>query len=124
MRKDIYERMKIMQKDGIKPNYAKIARQMDCDYRTVKKYFEGKEPNKEKIHRPSKLDGYRQIIENKVDLGCTGYAIFRFIQSKGYAGKYSILRDFISSIKKDKEKTATIRFETNPCLQAQVDWKE
>ena len=124
MRKDIYERMKIMQKDGIKPNYAKIARQMDCDYRTVKKYFEGKEPHQEKIHRPSKLDGYRQIIENKVDLGCTGYAIFRFIQTKGYSGKYSILRDFIASTKKEKEKKATIRFETNPGLQAQVDWKE
>ena len=124
MRKDIYERMKIMQKDGIKPNYAKIARQMDCDYRTVKKYFEGKEQKLEKAHRPSKLDGYRQIIENKVDLGCTGYAIYRFIQTKGYSGKYSILRDFIASTKKEKEKKATIRFETNPGLQAQVDWKE
>ena len=40
MRKDIYERMKLMKKDGIKPNYAEVARAYGCDYRTVKRYFE------------------------------------------------------------------------------------
>ena len=40
MRKDIYERMKIMKQDDIKPNYAALAKQLGCDYRTVKKYHE------------------------------------------------------------------------------------
>lgn len=124
MRKDIYERMKMMKKEDIKPNYAQIARQLDCDYRTVKRYYENKEPSLPQSKKPSKLDGFRELISEKVDLGCSGYAIFRFIQSKGYTGKYSILRDFIFSIKQERTKKATIRFETNPGLQAQVDWKE
>lgn len=40
MRKDIYERMKIMRQGESKPNYTKIARRWNCVYRTVKCYFE------------------------------------------------------------------------------------
>ena len=124
MRKDIYERMKIMKQGETKPNYAEIARRWDCDYRTVKRYFEQDVVPTRKITKPSKLDPYRTIIKAKVDLGCTGSSIYHFIKKKGYDGKYSILRDYVRSIKVDGEQKATIRFETNPGLQAQVDWKE
>ena len=40
MRKDIYESMKIMKQGETKPNYAEIARRWNCDYRTVRRYFE------------------------------------------------------------------------------------
>lgn len=49
MRKDIYERMKIMKQEGVKPNYAEIARRWNCDYRTVKRYFEENVVLKKKI---------------------------------------------------------------------------
>ena len=124
MRKDIYERMKIMKQGETKPNYAEIARRWNCDYRTVKRYFEQDVVPIRKITKPSKLDPYRAIIEAKVDLGCTGSSIYHFIKKKGYDGKYSILRDYVRSIKVEGEQKATIRFETNPGLQAQVDWKE
>lgn len=124
MRKDIYEGMKIMKQGETKPNYAEIARRWDCDYRTVKRYFEQDVVPTRKITKPSKLDPYRTIIKAKVDLGCTGSSIYHFIKKKGYDGKYSILRDYVRSIKVEGEQKATIRFETNPGLQAQVDWKE
>lgn len=124
MRKDIYERMKIMKQEGVKPNYAEIARRWNCDYRTVKRYFEQDVIPIRKITKPSKLDPYRTIIEEKVNLGCTGSSIYHFIKKKGYDGKYTILRDYVRSIKVEGEQKATIRFETNPGLQAQVDWKE
>lgn len=124
MRKDIYKRMKIMKQGETKPNYAEIARRWDCDYRTVKRYFEQDVVPTRKITKPSKLDPYRTIIKAKVDLGCTGSSIYHFIKKKGYDGKYSILRDYVRSIKVEGEQKATIRFETNPGLQAQVDWKE
>ena len=124
MRKDIYERMKIMKQGETKPNYAEIARRWDCDYRTVKRYFEQDVVPTRKITKPSKLDPYRTIIKAKVDLGCTGSSIYHFIKKKGYDGKYSILRDYVRSIKVEGEQKATIRFETNPGLQAQVNWKE
>lgn len=124
MRKDIYERMKIMKQEGVKPNYAEIARRWNCDYRTVKRYFEQDVVPVRKNTKPSKLDPYRTIIEEKVSLGCTGSSIYHFIKKKGYDGKYTILRDYVRSIKVEREQKATIRFETNPGLQAQVDWKE
>ena len=124
MRKDIYERMKIMKQEGVKPNYAEIARRWNCDYRTVKRYFEEDVIPKRKTLRPSKLDPYKTIIEEKVKLGCTASSIYRFIKKKGYEGKYTIVREYTKVIKVEGSQKATIRFETNPGLQAQVDWKE
>lgn len=116
--------MKIMKKEGIKPNYAEIARQYDCDYRTVKKAFCSNVLEPDRFKKKSKLDEYKGIIKEKLDLNCTFTSVYRFIIKKGYKGKYSILRDFCRNYKQEKEQIATIRFETIPGLQAQVDWKE
>ena len=125
MRKDIFERIKLMKKEEIKPNYAGIARLYDCDYRTVKKYYELDESEVvKKRDYPSKLDPYRQIIQEKLKLGCTAKSIYDFIRKKGFTGKYTIVKAFCKQIKSEENKKATIRFETNPGLQAQVDWKE
>lgn len=124
MRKDIFERMKIMKHEGAKPNYAEIARRWDCDYRTVKRYFEQDVVPIRKITKPSKLDQFKGIIDEKVNIGCTASSIYHFILKKGYKGKETILRDYVRSIKVEGQQKATIRFETNPGLQAQVDRKE
>ena len=124
MRKDIFERMKIMKHEGVKPNYAEIARRWDCDYRTVKRYFEHDVVPIRKITKPSKLDQFKGIIDEKVNIGCTASSIYHFILKKGYKGKETILRDYVRSIKVEGQQKATIRFETNPGLQAQVDRKE
>lgn len=124
MRKDIYERIKLMKQDNIKPNYAALAKIYECDYRTVKRYYEGDESTGKKRVYPSKLDPFRQIIQDKLKLGCTAKSIFNFIKKKGFTGQYSIVKTYCHQIKSDETKKATIRFETNPGLQAQVDWKE
>lgn len=51
-------------------------------------------------------------------------AVYKFISKKGYEGKYGTVNNFIKDHKKEEINKATIRFETNPGLQAQVDWKE
>lgn len=76
MRKDVYERMKTMKQDGIKPNYTEIARRWNCDYPTVRRYFEQDVVPIRKITRPSKLDPYRTLVEEKVNLGCTASSIY------------------------------------------------
>lgn len=125
MRKDIYERMKLMFKEEMQPNYAEIARRYNCDYRTVKRYYEAG-PNAKAPKRiyKSKLDNYKEIIIQKLDLGCTFKSIYCFIKRKGFEGKYTILRDFCAAHRAEEIRKATIRFETCPGLQAQVDWKE
>ena len=125
MRKDIYERMKIMKQDDIKPNYAALAKQLGCDYRTVKRYYERDLYNI--VNRPSKpsiLDPYKSIVEDEVKLSCSATAIYKFIQKKGYTGCYSVVKRYCNKFKVEQHQKATIRFETNPGLQAQVDWKE
>ena len=124
MRKDIFERVKLMKNEGIKPNFANLARIYDCDYRTVKRYYDGDDTTAKKRIYPSKLDPYRQTIQDKLKLGCSAKSIYYFIQKHGFTGKYSIVKSYCRQVKLDETKKATIRFETNPGLQAQVDWKE
>jgi transposase len=125
MRKDIKEYMNRIRKEGIKPNFSRIARRFNCDYRTAKKYYEEDLiEKKEKPKRGSKLDGYRETIKEKLEYEAPASEILKFIQKQGYEGKYTILREYCKELKGDMQKQATIRFETNPGLQAQVDWKE
>ncbi|HFD6541600.1 TPA: IS21 family transposase, partial [Staphylococcus aureus] len=114
-----------------KPNYAELGRQYNCDPRTVKKYYEaGKENELERLKKrqqnkkASKLDPFKEIINKKIELGCTAMAIFKYIEKKGYEGKYTILREYCKNKKQNETKKATIRVETNPGIAAQVDWKE
>ncbi|NCC62227.1 MAG: IS21 family transposase [Verrucomicrobiae bacterium] len=124
MRIDIYEKVSLFKVEKIKPNYSEISRRFNCDPRTVKRYYEGGIKERKRQIRPSKLDSYREIIESKLDLGVSAMAIYKFIGKAGYEGKYTILRDYVSRIRAEKTKRATVRVETNPGLSAQVDWKE
>jgi len=110
--------------NDLKPNFSEVARTYGCDPRTVKRYYEGGQNERKYSKKPSKLDGYKTIIEEKLDLGVSVISIYHFIQDKGYTGKYTILKDYCKRIKKEKTERATIRIETNPGLSAQVDWKE
>ena len=126
MRKDVYERMRQMKKEGIKPNYAEISRMMNCDWRTAKKQYETLDVDKEyqRPPKPSKLDPYKEIIREKVEEKCTAASIYQFIKRKGFTGGYTIVKDCCAKCKDEGVKKATIRFETVPGLQGQVDWKE
>lgn len=131
MRKDIYEGVQVYVNQNIKPNYAALARQYKADYRTVKHAYEkAKQVNdnlsevKQKTIRQSKLDPFKQLIEEKLLLGCSAKSIFKFIEKKGFEGKYTIVREYCKQHKEEKIKKATIRVNHQPGLSAQVDWKE
>jgi len=129
-RKDIFERITYIVKTEAKqkPNYAKLARQFNCDYRTVKQYYESaskgiKQLPERKISK--KTDGYEQIIEEKLKTGAPAIAIFHYLKDeKGFKGSYSTIKQYIHNYHRLQQHQAVIRFETTPGLQAQVDWKE
>lgn len=130
MRDDIRDAISFLGKEeSLLFNKAELDRRYDCDPRTIDRYLkiqsgelEAKSSSRVYI---SKLDDYKSTIINKVDTyGCTAMAAYKFICKKGYTGKYSIVADFVKHHKDNETKKATIRFETNPGLQAQVDWKE
>lgn len=130
MRDDIRDAIRFLGKEEtLLFNKAELARRYDCDPRTIDRYLKIQsgelEPKPSSRVYTSKLDDYKSTIINKVDTyGCTAMAAYKFICKKGYTGKYSIVADFVKHHKDDETKKATIRFETNPGLQAQVDWKE
>lgn len=114
---------------NIKPNYAELARQYKADYRTVKSAFEKisqsvQPKKKEETTRKSKLDPYKSIIDEKLIMGCSAKSIFKFIEKKGFKGKYTTVREYCKQHKEDEIKKATIHVTHQPALSAQVDWKE
>ena len=130
MRGDIKDKIEFLGKENLDLcNKTELARRFDCDSRTIDRYIKISKgeilPKTSRRVYTSKLDDYKEIIIDKVDkFGCTAMSVYKFIQGKGYSGKYSIVADFVRQHKATETKKATIRYETNPGLQAQVDWKE
>lgn len=126
MRTDILseiERHKIM---DIKPNYSELARKMNCDRRTVANYYSRTTSSSNKQQKKkSILSDYIPTIEDKIDnCSASAMSIFKYIQKKGYIGGYGLVKKHVREYRNNKMKKATMRFETHPGLQAQVDWKE
>ncbi|MEE1285717.1 MAG: IS21 family transposase [Ruminobacter sp.] len=125
MRIDITQIVKVCVMNGIKPNYSKIARQYNCDPRTVKRYYLNQQQTKRKPRTVTKvLDSFEATVINKIDCGANAYAIYNFIKNKGYKGGYTTVKNFCFKYRKEKQHQVSMRFETSPGFQAQVDWKE
>lgn len=125
MRKDVTNEIVRIGGDNI--NKSEMARVLDCSRQTIyNREKRLKNPiKKQKKIRTSKLDPYKDIIETKVDkYHCKAMSIYKYIQKQGYTGGYGIVKNYIKQYKNEQIKKATIRFETIPGLQAQVDWKE
>ncbi len=128
-RKDILERVKHLMKEdsGIKVNCSKLARQLNCDRRTVSRYIDITKSGKELPPRviPKKTDGFEHIIEEKVKTTAPAIAIYNYLAKEhGYTGSYSTIKRYIHNLSIEKQRDTVIRFETNPGIRAQVDWKE
>ncbi|PTM23637.1 IS21 family transposase [Lactobacillus sp. PFC-70] len=128
MRHDIREGVKLYVNNEIKPNFTAIGKQFGVDYRTAKRAYkealDGVIKPVVKHKKPSLLDDYRGTIQGKLELNCSAKAIYKFIQKRGFQGKYTIVREYCASVRKERTRKATIRVEHTPGLSAQVDWKE
>ena len=81
MRKDVLEGVLRHIMNDIQPNYAALAKQYNCDYRTVKRYYEaGRKGNidqlkKRKSSSSPLLSGFEEIIRDKLELSCSASSI-------------------------------------------------
>lgn len=124
MRKDVLNQISKL-RGGDLVNKSELARRFGCNRRTVGRYLDDTECKTSKRQYTSILDDYKSIITEKVDTyGASSMAVYKFIQKKGYTGGYLTVNNFVKKHKNDEVQKATIRFETTPGLQAQVDWKE
>lgn len=89
MRKDVLEGVLRHIMSDIPPNYAALAKQYNCDYRTVKRYYEaGLEGTIDQLRERKTsvsplLSGFEEIIRDKLELSCSASSIYYFIKKKG-----------------------------------------
>lgn len=128
MYKDLDRQLRVIKMTGKKPNFAELAREFGCDYRTVKRHYEGDGKTKYTRNKPSKLDPYKELIRSKLAIkGCTVKGIYEFLLDEElYFGSYSNLRKYVKDheLKAKTKSKGHPRFETLPGCQAQADWKE
>ena len=97
------------------------------DRKTIKKYLNLTtipEP-KQRAKKESKLDNFKDYIIQKLREGpFTASRLFREIQEMGFTGKCTIVKDFVRKVRPEYGVQATLRYETKPGVQSQVDWSE
>lgn len=106
-------------------SYTEIARKYHIDPRTAKKYAESETKPAYELSapKPSKLDPYKNLIDAWLDEApYSAVRIHEKLTEQGCACKYTIVREYVSSKKTQLAEKATVRFETMPGLQGQVDW--
>jgi transposase len=109
----------------LKESKKSIARALGLDVRTVRKILRQGEPRpyERKKRGSAALVPYLGFIRER--LAAVGYcarSIFEELQGRGYDGSYDVVKRFVSPLRKEAYPDATVRFETPPGRQAQVDW--
>jgi transposase len=112
-----------MRKRGM--NITQIAEELGRDRKTIRKWLQQSEPApyQRQVTRPSKLDPFKNYIRQRMQEGClNAVVIYDEIRAKGYMGGLTILRSFMQLLRPTVIQKVTVRFETPPGHQAQVDW--
>jgi transposase len=102
-----------------------IARQTGHDRKTIRKALA--EPLlHERPVRPAaryRLGPYVAYLEQRMTAGVLNASkLYDEIKQQGYSGSRSHLRNFVRPFRQARQSQATVRFETEPGEQAQVDW--
>lgn len=102
-----------------------IARDMGVSRNSVRKYLRSPQVPKGKgrASKESKLDPHKDYLQDRVAEGLDNCVVLlREIRERGYTGGYSILKEYVHPFRRKQQPQATMRFETEPGQQAQVDW--
>jgi len=105
--------------------YTEIARKYHIDPRTAKKYAESDTRPVYSLSetKPSKPGPYKeQITVWLEEAPYSAERILEKIREQGFEGGHSIVREYVRNKKEQLDEKATVRFETMPGLQGQMDW--
>ncbi|MGG4024652.1 IS21-like element IS5376 family transposase, partial [Geobacillus stearothermophilus] len=78
------------------------------------------------FHGKSKLDPFKPYLQKRMleDGVFNSEKLFFEIRQQGYTGGKTILKDYMKPFRETAKKKYTVRYETLPGEQMQVDWKE
>lgn len=122
---DQWGAIKSLQEQGL--GKKKIARVLGLDVRTVRRYIRAgcwrayKRPEK----RSGMLERFKDYLTKRMSqVDYCAQVLFQEIRSQGYAGGYDRVKLFVRPHRQEQQRLAeaTVRFETAPGKQAQVDW--
>ena len=102
-----------------------IADELGISRNTVRKYVRspGVPKQKPRPKQQSLLEQFKPYVHQRLSEGLDNCVVLlRDLKRQGYAGSYTILKDYLKPFRLRNQVTATMRFETKPGEQAQVDW--
>jgi transposase len=115
----------ILELHGRGKSAREIAAQLGLARNTVLKYLHdpGIPQAKDRPRRESKLDPYVPYLKERLTDGVeNAVVLLRELRARGYTGGYSILKDWLHPFRSTRPAGATMRYETEPGEQAQVDF--
>jgi len=122
--------LKVEERVMIKDQYRRgvtisdIARETGHDRKTIRAIVKGPTiPPRKRKGRAKKLDPFVPYLEKRIEEGVLNCnKLLEEIQKRGYQGGKSLLKTFVQPYRQARRPEATVRFETEPGEQAQVDW--
>ena len=106
-------------------SYTDLSKKYHLDPRTAKKYAESPQRPEYTLTGPkaTKMDEYKQQVDMWLEEApYSAVRILEKLTEQGFDGKYSIVKEYVRCKKMDLNEKATVRFETMPGLQGQMDW--
>jgi len=102
-----------------------IARITGHDRKTIRAALKGQvnPPPKKRKAKAGKLQPFVPYIEKRIEEGVLNCnKLLAEILTQGYSGGKSLVKSFVQPYREARRQEATVRFETDPGEQAQVDW--
>ena len=136
--KDLPKLKEFMDTNKLKVNLSEVGRQMDMDYRTVKKYLNGYEKPKTR-DRPHPLDKYYEVIRELLDSSTQIFFykrnLYQYLKDNfnltasessfyHYIRNHDEFSSYFGKSSRGHSHKPVVRYETSPGYQAQLDWKE
>jgi transposase len=102
-----------------------IARTTGHDRKTIRAIVNGPvtPPAQKRKSRAGKLDPFVPYLERRIEEGVLNCnKLWDELHKQGYEGGKSLIKSFVQPYREARRQEATMRFETSPGEQAQVDW--
>jgi transposase len=102
-----------------------IARDLDLDIKTVRKWARQGWRPQQRRPRGRSLDCHAEFLRARApEVGFNAQVLHREMKARGYEGSYPALARYIQPWREEwrGDESATVRFETEPGEQSQVDW--
>ena len=102
---------------------SEIARRLDMDRKTVRKYLKQAPTRYERQPKRWKVDPWRSYLRERWEQGVeNANRLFVEIQKRGYGGGLTQVKKVLRPWRSEGQERVFVRFETVPGEQAQMDW--